>query len=409
MIIALLGASLLLVIGILGKWSGSAAALKANRAGPCEADPSTGLEVDSSTALKINRLQAVVVRARLFLIGMIVILLWMIGVRFWFPLSLAYANTNSAQVAAFCIEHLHETQSVPGEYILILEGSSVTTRGVDGAALERSLRAAGVPATVIQLSMSGANHLERLQLLQNFARLLSAKDWRRLGESRLILGHEVQALYDRDPLLNYGNNPFTATTLAYSNPDNLPILINWISNRYDWRDLWKRRSDLLLVPTQFIYNALRISYFQLRETGPTVAPTAGFQPAVQRPDFHPVGLLPIDFPPGGNLSGRSSYQRVTRWNTVRNAEFRSVFKGSVRSELFFSLPGWLPYEFHYDNWWSNAHPHQLFFNGNRPQIRAKLRESELWNDPGHLAKSGATIYTEELAEFLKEHWLAQPG
>jgi hypothetical protein len=382
MIIALLGTLLLLFISMVGKWSDSA-------------------------ALKSTRVA--LVRARTLLIAIMVALLWIVGARFWFPLPLAYANTNSAQVAVFCIQHLHESQPVPGEYILILEGSSVTSRGLDGAALERSLRAAGIPATVIQLSMSGANHLERLQLLQNFARLLSAKDWQRLDKSRLILGHEVQALYDRDPLLNYGNNPFTATTLAYSNPDNLPILIDWISKRYDLRELWKRRSDLQLVPTQFLYNALRISYFQLPEAGGTLAPAPGFQPAPQRADFHPAGLLPIDFPPGGNFSGRRSYQRVTRWNIARNKEFRSVFKGSVRSELFFSLPGWLPYEFHYDNWWSNAHPDQLFFNGNRPQIRAHLREPELWNDPGHLAKAGAAIYTEEFAAFLKEHWLAQPG
>jgi hypothetical protein len=196
----------------------------------------------------------------MFLVALGVLLFWMIGAHFWLPLPLAYLNTTSAQVSAFCLAHLHESQPVPGEYILIIEGSSVTSRGVNGGALERSLRAAGIPVTVLQLSLSGANHLERLQLLQNFANSLSSSDWNRLRRSRLILGHEVQALYDRDPLLNYGNNPFTSTTLAYSNPDNLPILVNWITNRYDLRELWNRRFDLPLIATQFLYNALRISY-----------------------------------------------------------------------------------------------------------------------------------------------------
>jgi hypothetical protein len=333
----------------------------------------------------------------------------MVGAHFWLPLPLAYLNTTSAQVTAFCLEHLHESQPVPGEYILIIEGSSVTTRGVNGGALERSLRAAGVPVTVLQLSLSGANHLERLQLLQNFANSLSSSDWNRLRQSRLILGHEVQALYDRDPLLNYGNNPFTPNTLAYSNPDNLPILVNWITNRYDLRELWNRRFELQLIATQFLYNALRISYLQLRDTAKVAVLTAGFQPETKRADFQPVGLLPIDFPPDPILSGRQAYSRVTRWNGTRDAAFRSIFKGTVRSELFFSLPGWLSYEFNYDNWWANAHPDQLFFNGNRPQIRTRLREPGLWNDPGHLANSGAEIYTEELAAFLKDHWPAQPG
>jgi hypothetical protein len=341
--------------------------------------------------------------------GLVVLLVWMVGADFWLPLPLAFLNTTSAQVTAFCVEHLHQSRPVPGEYILIIEGSSVTTRGVDGAALERSLRRAGIPVTVIQLSLSGANHLERLQLLQNFADSLSSSDWKRLRESRLILGHEVQALYDRDPLLNYGNNPFTPTTLAYSNPDNLPTLLNWITGRYDLRELWNRRSELQLIATQFLYNALRISYLQLWDTANRAAPCAGFQPHPKRADFRPAGLLPIDFPPDPILSGRQAYPRVTRWNAIRDAAFRSIFKGAVRSELFFSLPGWLAYEFNYDNWWSHAHPDQLFFNGNGSQIRSRLREPGLWNDPGHLADSGAEIYTEEFAQFLRQNWPAQSG
>jgi hypothetical protein len=372
MIIGVFGALLLLIVTILGR-------------------------VEGHPALR-----------KFFLAGVSVLLLWFVGVHFLLPLQSAYRSTPSAQVAAFNVQHLHQSQPVPDEYILIIEGSSVTTRGVDGATLERSLRAAGVPVTVIQLSLSGANHLERLQLLQNFADALRPSDWQRLRESRLILGHEVQALYDRDPLLNYGNNPFTPTTLAYSNPDNLPVLVNWILGRYDVRELWHRRSDLQLTGIQFLYNALRISYLQLREiTG--ASPTAGFQPAPKRSDFQPTGLLPIDFPREAKLSGRQAYPRVTGWNTTRDATFRSIFRGLVRSELFFSLPGWLPYEFDYDNWWSMAHPNQLFFNGNRPEIRKRLRDPALWNDPGHLASSGAEIYTEQLAEFLKGHWPAQPG
>jgi hypothetical protein len=410
MTIGVLGTFLLLVIALLGRWSGSAK-LNANGSGKLGVDHPVRPTVNRSADLGATQIAAAgrPARARIILVGIGVLLLWLIGVHFLLPLSLAYRDTPSAQLTAYCIQHLHQRPPVPGEYILIIEGSSVTTRGVDGAALERSLRGAGIPVTVIQLSLSGANHLERLQLLQNFANSLSSSDWQRLRESRLILGHEVQALYDRDPLLNYGNNPFTPTTLAYSNPDNLPTLINWMTNRYDLRELWNRRSELQLIATQFLYNALRISSLQLWDTANRAALFAGFQPAPKRADFQPVGLLPIDFPPDPILSGRQAYPRITRWNVARDAAFRSIFKGTVRSELFFSLPGWLSYEFNYDNWWSNAHPTQLFFNGNRPQIRTRLREPRLWNDPGHLANSGAEIYTEELSQFLKGHWPAQPG
>ena len=393
MIVGVLGTFLLLTIALLNRWSGST---------KLTADGSTKLRPRSRRAGK----RAV---ARMFLVALVVLLLWLVGAHLWLPLPIAYLNTTDAQVNAFNLQHLHESQPVQGELILIIEGSSVTSRGVDGAALERSLRGAGIPATVLQLSLSGANHLERLQLLQNFANSLSSNDWKRLRESRLVLGHEVQALYDRDPLLNYGNNPFTPTTLAYSNPDNLPTFLTWMAGRYDLRELWNRRSDLQLMAVQFLYNALRISYLQLREAASTVALVAGFQPTQQRSEFQPIGLLPVDFPSEPILFGRQAYQRVTRWNATRDAAFRSIFKGAVRSELFFSMPGWLPYEFNYDNWWSTAHPTQLFFNGNKAEIRAKLREPGLWNDPGHLANAGAEIYTNEFAEFLKEHWPDWPG
>src|SRR6267378_477807 len=357
MTVGILGTFLLLVVALLGRWSRS-----------------TRLTVDGSTELTRTQLAAEdPARAKMLVTGLVVLLVWMVGADFWLPLPLAFLNTTSAQVTAFCVEHLHQSRPVPGEYILIIEGSSVTTRGVDGAALERSLRRAGIPVTVIQLSLSGANHLERLQLLQNFADSLSSSDWKRLRESRLILGHEVQALYDRDPLLNYGNNPFTPTTLAYSNPDNLPTLLNWITGRYDLRELWNRRSELHLIATQFLYNALRISYLQLWDTANRAAPCAGFQPQPKRADFQPAGLLPIDFPSDPILSGRQAYPRVTRWNAIRDAAFRSIF------------------------------------NGNGSQIRSRLREPGLWNDPGHLADSGAEIYTEEFAQFLRQNWPAQSG
>jgi len=68
------------------------------------------------------------------------------------------------------------------------------------------------------------------------------------------------------------------------------------------------------------------------------------------------------------------------------------------SELFFSLPA-AGVRIQLDNWWSHAHPDQLFFTGNGSQVRSRLREPGLWNDPGHLADSGAEIYTEEFAQF----------
>ncbi len=400
MIVGVVGSFLLLIVTVIGQWSRSArrTAVRSELAPGDSSELKSGALVERPSG-----------RARMFLVAIGVLFLWIVGTHFWLPLPLAYRSTGSAQVAAFCVKHLRESQPIPGEYILIIEGSSATTRGIDGLRLEERLRAAGVRATVLQLCLAGANHLQRMQLLQNFSNALSTQDWERLGKSRLIFCHEVQALYDRDPLLNYYSNAFTAETLAYSNPDNLPTLLKWLMSRYDLRELWNRRYELQLIAVQFLYNALRISYLQNLTGSNDLIATAGFQPAPRRADFKPNGSLPIDFPREPNITGRQAYSRITRWNTVRDADLRQLFRGLVRSEVFFSLPGWLSYEFNYDHWWSSAHPNQLFFNGNRPQIRARLREPELWNDPGHLADSGAEIYTEEFAQFLKEHWLAQPG
>jgi len=43
------------------------------------------------------------------------------------------------------------------------------------------------------------------------------------------------------------------------------------------------------------------------------------------------------------------------------------------------------------------------------KFAADCENPGLWNDPGHLADSGAEIYTEEFAQFLRQNWPAQSG
>ena len=121
MIVGILGTLLLLVVALLGRWSRST-------------------ELKTGRSIELARTQLAAKdpgHAKMLVTGLVVLLVWMVGAHFWLPLPLAFLNTTSAQVTAFCVEHLHQSRPVPGEYILIIEGSSVTSRGVDGAAPKR--------------------------------------------------------------------------------------------------------------------------------------------------------------------------------------------------------------------------------------------------------------------------------
>jgi len=126
------------------------------------------------------------------------------------PLEPSYRSALSSRVAFSALAKLKSVQGQPlASYIFLIEGSSVTSRGIDGEAIERYLRKEGISAMVIQLSLDGANHIEHYEILRQFCSQLTPDLWHRIRGSTVVLCHEVEAIYDYDPLNNIRQNFFT--------------------------------------------------------------------------------------------------------------------------------------------------------------------------------------------------------
>jgi hypothetical protein len=338
-------------------------------------------------------------RALLVTIGAVV--LWVVGINLFLPLSQSYPEAMTSSVARYAIDQFSRTAET--SYLFVIEGSSVTARGLNGGLLQQRLKADGISATVIQLSLDGANHVERLEILKEFVGGLSASAKATLTQTKTVFCQEVEAGYDRSPFNHVDSNQFTDRTLAYLNVRNLPEITRWFFARYGFREIAQRRDLTVALATHALFNAFRIGYFQRTQRDRELDSTPGFTPNEERrSDFNPTGPLPLSFDLSHLKKEEKSFQKFTRWNRVRDQDFRRVLQGTSERELFFSVPNWRPYDVAYDLWRSTHSGHALYFSGNSASVRTALSNPDLWSDPTHLKSAGADIYTEQLAAFLQE-------
>ena len=197
---------------------------------------------------------------RACLVTIVAIELWIATIDRFLPLQNSYPEALTSRVALYAIDKF--SRSNAAKYLFLIEGSSVTTRGLNGDLLEERLRAEGIPATVIQISLNGANHLERLEILKEFVGGLSLSDKARLAQSKVVFCREVEAGYDRSPFNHVESNQFTDRTLAYINVRNFPEICHWLFGRYGLEEVVQHRDLLGALVTHELFNLFRIGYFQ---------------------------------------------------------------------------------------------------------------------------------------------------
>jgi hypothetical protein len=336
-----------------------------------------------------------------FLITICVIVLWIFGINQFLPLQNSYPEAMTGQVARHAIEKF--SQSPKTRYVFLIQGSSVTARGLNGDLLQKSLKDQGVSATVVQLSLDGANHVERLEILKEFVEGLSKSARASLLRSKVVFFQEVEAGYDRSPFNHVENNQFTDRMLAYINVRNLPEITRWLFARYGLKEIVQRRGLVGALVTHEIFNVLRVGYFQRLEHNKPLGIMPGYRPNEERrSDFHPEETLPPTVDLSHLKKEEKFFQKSNRWNGIRDRDFRRVLQGMIKKELFFSVPNWQHYDIAYDFWRSHHVGKALYFCGNSAPIRTVLSNPDLWSDPTHLKSAGANLYTEKLADFLLE-------
>jgi hypothetical protein len=333
--------------------------------------------------------------------GMALGLIWLITLNVFTPLKRSFPDAATTRVADFGRDRLKQDERSLGQYVFVVEGSSPTSRAIDGDQLETQLRSAGIAASVIQIALDGANHVERLQILREFVQGLSATEIEQLKRSRVILCREVEFYYDRDPFNKVESNAFTDRTLSYVNLQNLPEMIRWFGLNSHWIGLMRKRDLVGSIIAMEVFNLFRVGYLERIQTGGSLPPQNGFVPRETRsPDFNPSGPLPLNLPSSPSKTDLKIYRSTTAWVASRDAEYEKLFEKVGASQCFFSVTSWSAPMYRYNLWLSRWPKHQPFFNGDTEALRKSLADPGLWADELHLKPAGARIFTQAFADYF---------
>ena len=118
---------------------------------------------------------------------------------------------------------IHDLQKKPKWWekdVLIVEGSSIATFGINNREVEAALAAHGWDPVVLQFSLPAANHFERAFLVEAFFRSLSSADRDKIRKARVVLLKEVFDLYDNNPIGLFDLDGYQERGKVYMNPFN---------------------------------------------------------------------------------------------------------------------------------------------------------------------------------------------
>jgi hypothetical protein len=329
-------------------------------------------------------------------------IIFLVVVNIWLPLPKSYPDSPAPGLVLRAVQKL-DRQALTGiQYVVVVEGSSLTMNGFDGDLVQRVLTQEGIPALVIQLSFAGANHAERYEYLKEFMSALRPEQVDALRRVKVILCREVELGYDRNPMDNFLRNGSTGRSLRYLVPSNLPIIFSWLALKYHPIN-WIREHTLVTnLAVYGLFNLFHIGYVPRMQELPSPGKTEPFIPNLtQSPNFDSSGSLAAVPDPVLDKKVTSSFVENLAWQRKRDSDFRKVFRGLVTSECFFGFPSWSKANADYNVWKQRQPGSERFFDGGTPLIE-KLSSPSLWSDFLHLQQPGAEIYSQEFAKYLAE-------
>jgi hypothetical protein len=329
--------------------------------------------------------------------------LWLVIINLSMPLPKSYPDSPAPGLVLQASQKLDRESLTEIQYVIIVEGSSVTWNGFDGECVQRLLVQQGIPALVIQLSFAGANHAERYEYLKEFVEALRPDQLDALRRTKVILCREVELGYDKNPLNNFLRNGSTGRSLRYLDPPNLPMIFSWLALKYRPVD-WIREHTLLTnIAGCELFNLFHVGYVPRMEALTVPAKTEPFVPNLTQS---------LGFAPGTSLDSvhdsaldkhlTSTFVENLAWHKKRDQDFRDVFRGLIKSEYFFAFPSWSKPNADYNIWKRRQLGNERFFDGDATRLMDELNSPSLWYDQLHLRQPGAELYSEEFAKYLVE-------
>src|ERR1700678_218395 len=329
------------------------------------------------------------------------LLLWLVVVNLSMPLPKSYPDSPAPGLVLRAVQKLDHQPLTRIQYLIVVEGSSLTMNGFDGNLVQQVLTENGISSLVIQLSFAGANHAERYEYLKEFVEALRPDQVDALRRVKLILCREVELGYDRNPVSNFLRNGSTGRSLRYLDPPNVPMIFSWLALKY--RPInWIREHTLLTnLAGCELFNLFHVGYVPRMLDLTPPAKTEPYIPNyTQSPGFAPNGSLASVQDSVLDKRLTSDFAGNVAWQRKRDSDFRKVFRGLAVSQCYFAFPSWSKQNADYNAWKHRQPGNELFFDGDGTSLMEELNAPSLWYDMLHLQEPGAEIYSKDFGKYL---------
>ena len=329
--------------------------------------------------------------------------LWLLAINIWMPAQTSYLDSPAPGLVLKAKQKL-DAQNLAGfQYVILVEGSSLTMNGFDGNRVQTVLTEHGIPALVLQFSYAGANHPERYQFLKEFMRALRPDQIDALRRTKVILCREVEVGYDTNPLRGFLSNGSTGRSMRYLGPDTFPVVFSWLALKFGAIDWFKKHNLLADLAGCGLFNLFHVGYVPRIQEAPPTDKTEPFLPNItQSPTFKANGSLATVADAVLDERSAANFTSNLPWQKKRDHDFREIFQGLITSECYFTFPSWSKFDADYNAWKRRQSGNSLFFDGTDRQLVKELDQPWLWYDQLHLQLPGAEIYSEAFAKYLIE-------
>lgn len=337
------------------------------------------------------------IRASLFFLILAGVFFLFLLVRSFLPASLVDPEGEAVVRVQSQVDHLLTRRGWQQHPVIIFVGSSATQYGVNGRMVEQLLAEAGLPATVLQFSISGANHFERLFMLRLFLKEIGLQHQEELKKAPTILLSEVFDAYDESPLYLFKKEAYTRRAITWFEPT-----VAWSSYKA-WRESGRDRDiSYWTLWEHFLLNRFAVGSFSSLEVpryGKKIEPF--FPLKGTKKTFH-YGDAEKAF---RETTVKPQFEKLyPGWKNYYQTLFQEV--GGVATSLaFYALPTLEPQRRAYQENFATSLPrHTTMLGPVSLETMESFLNQDYWFDGVHPQGKGSILVTQWLAQEILEKW-----
>lgn len=339
--------------------------------------------------------------ARFFLMMLVIVAALFLFLRSFLPVSWIDPEGEVVMRVHAQVEHLLHTKDWQHHPVIILEGGSVTQYGVNGALLETLLAKQGKPATVLQFSLWGANHFERLFMLRLFFEEVGTAHREELKRAPLFLLSEVFDVYDKNPFYLFRKEAYTHRMVTWAQPDN--VVMTWRAWKASGLHSDEVSSWVLLE--HILFNRFAVGIFSSMQPLDYRKKEAAFLPrtGIRKGFDYATSKKSLE------VAMSSSPETIKQlpyagWQFYYKKLFHEL-GGVCHSMVFYALPTLDPQQRAYQVAFAHSLPkHTTMLGPVTPTEMKSFLQEENWADEIHPQKKGAMLVTQWLAEEIVKQW-----